>query len=72
MEEIHIIQLFNERSEKAIAELSKKYGFLCESIAENIIDYRNQNGSFKKKEDIKNVSGIGESKYSKIKDKITV
>ena len=37
MEEIHIIQLFNERSEKAIAELSNKYGFLCKSIAENIL-----------------------------------
>lgn len=43
-----------------------------ESIAENIIDYRNKNGNFKNRDDIKNVSGIGESKYSKIKDKITV
>ena len=43
-----------------------------ESIAQDIINYRSKNGSFKKKEDIKNVSGIGESKYSKIKDKITV
>ena len=43
-----------------------------ESTAQKIIEYRNDNGNFKKKEDIKNVSGIGESKYSKIKDKITV
>ena len=43
-----------------------------ESIATSIVEYRNANGNFKKKEDIKNVSGIGESKYSKIKDKITV
>lgn len=43
-----------------------------ESIATSIVEYRNKNGNFKKKEDIKNVSGIGESKYSKIKDKITV
>lgn len=43
-----------------------------ESIAMSIVEYRNANGNFKKKEDIKNVSGIGESKYSKIKDKITV
>jgi len=37
LEEIQIIQLFNERSEKAITELSNKYGFLCKSIAENIL-----------------------------------
>lgn len=37
MEENQIIQLFNERSEKAITELSNKYGFLCKSIAENIL-----------------------------------
>jgi len=43
-----------------------------QSIAEDIIEYRKKNGNFKKKEDIKNVSGIGESKYNKIKDKITV
>lgn len=43
-----------------------------QSIAEDIIEYRRRNGNFKKKEDIKNVSGIGESKYNKIKDKITV
>lgn len=43
-----------------------------QSIAEDIIEYRRKNGNFKKKEDIKNVSGIGESKYNKIKDKITV
>lgn len=43
-----------------------------ESIAQDIVEYRSKNGKFKKKEDIKNVSGIGESKYNKIKDKITV
>jgi len=37
LEENQIIQLFNERSEKAITELSNKYGFLCKSIAENIL-----------------------------------
>lgn len=54
-----------------IDELTTLSG-IGESLAENIINYRKQNGNFKKKEDIKNVSGIGESKYSKIKDKITV
>ncbi|MFQ6944221.1 MAG: ComEA family DNA-binding protein [Clostridia bacterium] len=37
-----------------------------------IIDYRRQNGKFKAIEDLKNVSGIGESKFDNIKDKITV
>ncbi len=37
MEEIQIIQLFNERSEKAITELSNEYGALCKNIADNIL-----------------------------------
>ncbi len=43
-----------------------------ESTAQKIIDYRQQNGSFKSIEDIKNVSGIGDKKYAAIKDSITV
>lgn len=58
-------------NQASIDELMTLSG-IGESIAEDIINYRNKNGKFKKKEDIKNVSGIGESKYSKIKDKITV
>ena len=42
------------------------------ATALKIIDYRKENGKFNNIEDIKNVSGIGESKYSKIKDKIKV
>ena len=41
-----------------------------ESKADAIIKYRNENNGFKKLEDIMNVSGIGESAYSKIKDHI--
>lgn len=40
--------------------------------AEKIIEYRNQNGDFRQKSDIKNVSGIGDKTYAKMKDKITV
>lgn len=43
-----------------------------EAKAIKIIDYRNTNGLFKSIEDIKNVSGIGEAFYEKIKDSITV
>jgi competence protein ComEA len=43
-----------------------------EAKAKAIIEYREKNGSFKSIEDIKNVSGIGEAAYQKIKDYITV
>ncbi len=43
-----------------------------QSTAQKIIEYRNQNGKFKSEEDLKNVAGIGESKYNNLKDKITV
>lgn len=42
-----------------------------ESKAQAIIKYRNENGEFKTIEDIKKVSGIGDSAFEKIKDKIT-
>ena len=42
------------------------------SKANDIINYRNSNGSFKTIEDIKNVSGIGDSLFEKIKDLITI
>ena len=42
------------------------------SLASRIIEYRNQNGKFVVKEDLKNVSGIGESKYYNIEELITV
>ena len=43
-----------------------------ESTANKIIQYREKNGKFKKIEEIKNVSGIGELKYENIKDDICV
>ena len=41
------------------------------SKAQAIITYREENGPFKSIEEIKNVSGIGESSFEKIKDLIT-
>ena len=41
-----------------------------ESKADNIIKYREEHGKFEHLEDIKKVSGIGDSAYSKIKDLI--
>ena len=42
------------------------------STASKILEYRKQNGNFKNIEDIKEVSGIGEAKFEKIKEMITV
>ena len=43
-----------------------------ESKANLIIEYRNQNGGFKTIEEIKNVKGIGDKMFEKIKDNITI
>lgn len=40
--------------------------------AQSIIDYREKNGGFKSIEDIKNVDGIGDKTFEKIKDKISI
>ena len=40
--------------------------------ADAIISYRDQHGAFSSAEDIKNVDGIGDGTFEKIKDKITV
>ncbi len=43
-----------------------------ESTAQKIIEYRNKNKKFKKIEELKNVSGIGEAKFNSLKDYIYV
>lgn len=43
-----------------------------ESKANNIISYRETNGSFKSLEEIMNVTGIGESIFAQIKENITL
>ncbi len=55
----------------SIEELCTLNG-IKEARAQKIIDYRNNNGPFKNIEDIKNVSGIGDSIFEKIKDDITL
>ena len=54
-----------------INELSSLPG-VGESLAQKIITYREQNGKFKKIEDLKNVSGIGDKKYESLKEYISV
>lgn len=41
-------------------------------VAQRIIEFRNQNGNFKKIEDLMKVKGIGEKIFAQIKDLITV
>jgi competence protein ComEA len=41
-------------------------------VAQRILDYRKQNGNFKKIEDIMKVRGIGEKVFAQMKDLITV
>lgn len=42
------------------------------SLAQRIIEYRETNGNFQKIEDLQNVKGIGNSKYSNIKDNVCI
>jgi competence protein ComEA len=41
-------------------------------VAQRIIDFRKQNGPFKRVEDLMKVRGIGEKLFSQLKDRITV
>jgi comEA protein len=41
-------------------------------VAQRILDYRKENGSFKRVEDILKVRGVGEKMFSQLKDLITV
>lgn len=58
----------NTASEEKLQSLSG----IGASTARKIIQYREDVGSFLSIEDLKNVSGIGESKFNAIKDEITV
>ena len=42
------------------------------AIAKRIVDYREENGPFKKAEDLMNVRGIGEKKFLALKDQVAV
>lgn len=54
-----------------VAGLQKLTG-IGEKKAEQIIAYREQNGAFKKVEDLMQVSGIGEKTFASLKDQLTV
>ena len=54
-----------------LAELNSLPG-IGDVTAQRIIDYREEKGGFKSKEELKNVERIGEATYNKLKDKIDI
>ena len=52
-------------------ELAKLPG-IGEALAERIVSYREEHGTFEAVEDLMNVSGIGEKKLEGLRDRVTV
>lgn len=53
-------------------ELDEKLPGIGPTIAQRIVEYRTSQGSFSKIEDLTEVSGIGDKKFTELKDLITV
>lgn len=58
----------NQADEKELQSLNG----IGESLATSIVQYRKENGNFETIEDLKNVPGIGDSKFENIKEYIKV
>lgn len=58
----------NKADEKELQSLNE----IGESLATSIVQYRKENGNFETIEDLKNVPGIGDSKFENIKEYIKV
>ena len=58
-------------NEATAAQLQQLPG-IGKTIAERIVQYREEHGPFKTPDEIKKVSGIGAKKYEAIKDRITI
>jgi len=53
-------------------EMDDKLTGIGPTLAQRIVEYRSTQGAFKRIEDIKNVSGIGDKRFEDIKDSICV
>jgi len=76
--EIYVPQEGEEQSSQKI-DINRAEPWLLEALpgigevlAQRIIDYRSENGSFRRIEELLKVSGIGEATFEKIRDYITV
>jgi len=76
--ELHISREGEEQSPQKI-DINRAEPWLLEALpgigevlAQRIVDYRSENGPFKRIEDLLKVSGIGPATFEKIKDYITV
>ena len=67
-EEAATVVNINTASAEELATLED----IGEKTAQNIVEYRDANGPFAAIEDIKNVKGIGEKKFEKIKENLAV
>ena len=56
----------------ATAEDFQKLDGIGNSMALRIVSYRKENGKFNSIEDLKNISGIGDSKFERIKNNICI
>ncbi|NLK51500.1 MAG: ComEA family DNA-binding protein [Syntrophomonadaceae bacterium] len=56
----------------SVQELDALIPGIGPTLAQRIMEYRQQNGGFRSIEDIRNVSGIGEKRYAQMKDYLTV
>lgn len=57
---------------KATVEELQRLPGIGASTAYKIVEYREKNGKFKNLDEIKNIKGIGESRYEEIKDDIKI
>ena len=70
--EIYEQWLANPYFDEATKEELMTIKGIGESKAESIIKYKKENGLFKSLEELKDISGIGNSIYDKIKDYLTL
>lgn len=75
-DQIHVFQVGDfpqkisiNRAEMWLLEVLPGIG---EILAQRIVEYRDANGPFQRIEDLMNVEGLGQSKFDKLKDLITV